>query len=57
METNGAVEKLKKKTGMTKYSSKTVCTHSKWASQQTLKTVKISIISILDFKMWWREQH
>ena len=32
METKGANEKVKK------YSSKTVCTQSKWANEQTLKT-------------------
>ena len=37
METNSAVEKEKK--GMTKYSSKTMCSHNKWANAQTLKTV------------------
>ena len=31
------VRKIKKR-GKTKYSSKTMCTHSKWANEQTLKT-------------------
>ena len=37
MESNSASEKKKKK-GKTKYLSKTMCTHSKWAKEQTLKT-------------------
>ena len=36
METNSANEKVKKK-GMTKIRSKIMCTHSKWANEQTLK--------------------
>ena len=36
METNIAGEKVKK--GKKKFCSKTMCTHSKWANEQTLKT-------------------
>ena len=35
METNSAVEKVKK--GKTKFCSKTMCTHSMWANEHTLK--------------------
>ena len=38
METNSAFEKVTKKKGKTKFHSKTVCTQSKWANEQTLKT-------------------
>ena len=39
METNSAGKKVKKKKGMTKDYLKTVCTHRKWANEQTLKCV------------------
>ena len=35
MENDSAGEKVKK--GKTKFCSKTVCTHRKWANEQTLK--------------------
>ena len=38
METNSASEKVTKKKEKTKFGSRTVCTHSKWANEQTLKT-------------------
>ena len=41
------VRMLKKK-GMLKFRSKTMCTHSKWANEQTLKTeLHITLLIIL----------
>ena len=37
METKRRVRKTRKK-GMSKYCVKTMCTHSKWANEQMLKT-------------------
>ena len=37
-ENNGGGEKVKKR-GKTKFCSKTMCTHSKWANEQTLKAM------------------
>ena len=36
MENNSTSEKDEKK-GLTKFCSKTMCTHSKWENEQTLK--------------------
>ena len=45
MGTNSAGEKVKKR-GMTKFCSKTKCTQSKWANEQTIKTSQRIVLKL-----------